>query len=483
MSMEATLTTPDWITTPTHLPDDLRGFRIHMVGIGGSGMSGLAALLLRRGACVTGTAPTPSRIVAELMKRGARIGTEQCPDAVPPDAQLVVASAAISPMHPELTTAAALGVPTLKYAQLLGELMSYYDGIAVSGTHGKSTTTAWVAYILHRAGLAPNFVVGAVSPQLGGGSGAGGGRHFVAEACEYDRSFLNLRPQCAAILNVDEDHLDCYANLDAIKQAFAAFVSQIRPDGLLIYSGDDAATCEVAATALVPTESYGLGPDAFWRATDVRIRDGCYTFTAQRGDATLGACTLGIPGRHNVYNALATLALAAHAGVPWPTIADGLQSYQGVGRRLELRAEAGGVRVVDDYAHHPAEIRATLAAARERYQPQRLWCVFQPHQHSRTRFLLQDFAASFAAADRIIVPDIFFVRDSAREREAVRSEELVALIVARGGQAVYLPDFDEIVAHLARAVTPGDLVLTMGAGSIWKVADDLVRRLGGHLPA
>lgn len=467
--------------TAHEVPTTLDRTHIHMIGVGGCGMSALAQLLLRRGTRVSGSDMRPSAELDRLTQSGARVTTHQRAEAVPGDAELVVASAAIPPDHPELLEAGRRGLPVLKYAQLLGALMSQYDGIAVSGTHGKSTTTAWLTFLLRQAGLDPSFVVGATVAQLGGGSGVGAGPHFIAEACEYDRSFLNLRPRRAAILNIEEDHLDCYPDLAAIRAAFAAFAANVPPDGLVVLNGDDAGCARLADNIAARVETFGTS-SADWQALDVVLANGRYTFTVAHRGESLGSVRPYLCGRHNVDNALVVAALAHHCGVAWDHIRAGLTEFRGVRRRLELRGTARGVQVLDDYAHHPTEIRATLLAVRERYNPRRLWCVFQPHQHSRTRFLLKDFARSFARADRVLVPDIYFVRDSERERDLVCAEDLVREIHERGGAAAYVPQFAEVANLLAAETQPGDVVLTMGAGNIWRVADDLVQRLGGHLP-
>jgi len=468
---------------PAALRRDLRDLHVHMVGIGGAGMSGLAAFLLRRGARVSGSDMQTSLDVLRLAEAGARIAVAESAAAVPPDAEYLVHSAAVPDDHPEVDEARRRGIPVLKYAQMLGALMSYCDGIAISGTHGKSTTTAWLTFVLRQAGLDPSFVVGASVAQLGGGSGAGGGPHFVAEACEYDRSFLNLRPRRAAILNVEEDHLDYYANLAAIEQAFGEFAARIPADGLLVTNAEDERCLRLANGVGARAETFGFADHANWYAEQLELVTGCYAFTARHDGQPLGRVTLAIPGIHNVANALAVMALAHDCGVAWDALRPALEDFHGARRRLELRGEVDGVRVLDDYAHHPTEIQVTLRAARERFNPRRLWCIFQPHQHSRTRFLLASFAESFSAADHVVVPDIYFVRDSAREREAVRAADLVTRMRARGVSTDYIPAFDDIVTRVAASVAPGDIVITMGAGNIWKVADELLRRLRGNLPS
>jgi UDP-N-acetylmuramate--alanine ligase len=462
---------------------DLRNLPVHLVGIGGSGMCGLAALLQRCGARVSGSDRCPSRTLTRLQQSGVRVSTEQQADTVPADAALMVVSAAIPPEHPELCEASRRGVRVLKYAEMLGLLMARHHGIAISGTHGKSTTTAWLAFALRQAGCDPSFIVGAECEQLGGGSGTGDGPHFVAEACEYDRSFLNLRPQAATILNIEEDHLDCYTDLAAITTAFKDFGRQVPPEGLIVLNGGDPRCRNLSEQFNARVETFGLNKSDTWRATELHDDRGYYSFAVHYRGEPLGRVRLGIPGRHNAFNALAVIGLARHCDVAWDAVQAALADFRGARRRLESRGEVGGIQIVDDYAHHPTEIRVTLQAARQRYRPTRLWCILQPHQHSRTRFLLADFARSFKLADRVVVPRIFFVRDSERERAAIRAHDLVERIRANGGDAVHIARFEDIVELLARELAPGDLVITMGAGDIWKVADELVRRLRADLQA
>ena len=285
------------------------------------------------------------------------------------------------------------------------------------------------------------------------------------------------------ILNIEEDHLDCYKDIHAICEAFAAFAGGVPADGVVVLNGQDARCQALAPTLAAEVQTFGAVPGFTWHAADITLEDGCYSFTAVHDSERVGRVHPGLAGVHNVYNALVVIAVAHNCGVPWEQVAQGLREFRGAHRRLELRGDVAGLRVLDDYAHHPTEIRATLRAARERFNPHRLWCIFQPHQHSRTRFLLSDFAQSFSHADRVVVPDIYFVRDSQRERELVSAEDLVAEIRNRGRDATYIPQFEAIVDLLAREAQPGDVVITMGAGNIWKVADELVQRLGGRLPA
>ncbi len=454
------------------------GRRIHLIGVGGSGMRALAKMLLERGATISGSDRLSGGAIERLRERGASIQIGQCAENLPDLCDLVVHSAAIHEQNPELLAARRRGIEVIKYSRMLGRLMAERVGIAVSGTHGKSTTTAMVAYTLHAAGADPSFVVGAIVPQLGGPSGVGGGRHFVAEACEYDRSFLDLSPRLAAILNIEEDHLDCYEDLDAILEAFRSFAALVPPEGVLIANGEDRKVVEATAAVSCEVETFGLSQTCTWRGSDLRSDRGRHAMTVLLKGREFCRLAVPLPGLHNVYNALAAVGLLHHAGVAGERIAELLGGFAGAYRRMTLKGRPGGITVLDDYAHHPTEIAATLRAIRDFYEPDRLLCVFQPHQHSRTRFLLKDFARSFALASEVIVPDIYFVRDSEREKDHISSEDLVAQIRLHGGAASYVETFERIVHYLQQRLRPGDLVVTMGAGNIWEVADEVVRRLG-----
>ncbi len=464
---------------PARADADVKATRkVHLIGVGGSGMRALAQMLIDRGVAVSGSESAPSAAVDRLTQAGAVIALGQRAENIPDDCDVVVYSAAIHEQNPELQSARQRGVEVLKYSQMLGRLMAERVGVAVSGTHGKSTTTAMVAYVLTQAGLEPSFVVGATVEQLGGPSGVGAGRHFVAEACEFDRSFLNLCPTYAAILNVEEDHLDCYRDLSDIVQAFRAFAARIPAEGLLVINGEDRNALQAADQASCEVESFGLTDACTWQGRDLRMVGGRYVTDIYCRGALFTRLHVPLPGLHNVYNSLAACALLHHAGVPAEQIATHLGSFAGTRRRMTLKGQAGGITVLDDYAHHPTEIQATLRAIRDFYQPRRLWCVFQPHQHSRTRFLLKDFARSFGQADEVLVPDIYFVRDSELEKDCVSSQDLVGQIRFNGGSALYLKTFGQIVEHLRANLAAGDLVVTMGAGTIWEVADDIVRWIG-----
>lgn len=457
------------------------GQKIHFIGAGGCGMCGLAEFVLREGGDVSGSDMKASAATERLVALGAAIHVGHRAENVPSGADMVVFSAAVKPENPEFAEAARRGIPTLKYAQFLGRLMDLRLGIAVAGTHGKSTTTALVSYILQRADLDPSFVIGADVPQLGGGgSHVGGGPHLVVEACEYDRSFLNYAAHAGVVLNIEDDHLDYYRDLAEIRQAFGEFASHISADGLLVINGADLGAREVVARATCRVETFGIGGRWDWHAENLEADHGRFSFDVYRRGVFFTSARLALAGRHHVLNALASMALCHWAGAPTDAIVEALATFQGVSRRMENLGEAANVTVVDDYAHHPTEIQATLKAARERYNPQRLWVVFQPHQHSRTRFLLKDFARALTTADKIIVPDIYFVRDSENERQAVRSQDLVDEIQALGADAVYLKDFDSIRRYLVESLGPGDVLMTMGAGDVWRLAAPVLADLGGR---
>jgi UDP-N-acetylmuramate--alanine ligase len=345
-----------------------------------------------------------------------------------------------------------------------------------------------------------NFIVGAEVSQLGSSSGVGDSQYFIAEACEYDRSFLNLRPKIACILNIEEDHLDYYKDEDEIVGAFTEFALGVKPDGVLIANGRDPNVAKIIMDSrsplargqvypcgsrggndsLVRCETFGLDANCNFHAQHLALHDGLYAFDVYHNGELLGPTSISLPGRHNVANALAVVAMAVNVGVPYQEVLQLLPSFTGVDRRLMLKGQIRRVTVLDDYAHHPTEIKASLEAIRQRYQPKQIWCIFQPHQYSRTRFLLDDFAESFKLADVIIVPEIYFVRDSQQTKKEVNAQMLVDRMRANGTDAIFIDDFGAICDYLQANVAAGDLVITMGAGDIWKVADEYIHRLRGN---
>ncbi len=450
------------------------GQHVHFIGIGGCGMSGLASILLDAGAIITGSEPKPNPQTFNLTGRGAKITRDQIGELLSPETDLVVRTAAVPDSNREFKAAKAYSIPSIKYAELLGQVMAERFGVAVAGTHGKSTTTAMISYALHECGADPSFVVGGTVPQLGGGSRSGSSDLFVAEACEFDRSFHHLRPKVALITNIEEDHLDCYSGIDEILESFRTFVNLVPEDGLVLALGHDKNVSAAIKGARARIETVSIQPGSTWTTRPTGIENGCHTGEVLRRGEAVAKLKLALPGEHNLQNATMAVAACAACGISPSDAARALSWFIGVDRRMTPIGIYNGATVVDDYGHHPTEIRATLSALRERYNPSRLICVFQPHQHSRTRFLLDDFAASFAAADETILPDIYFVRDSEAERHSVSSNDLVDRIVANGHNARHIADFAGIVEHLRQIAQPNDLIVTMGAGNVWEIGRDLV---------
>jgi UDP-N-acetylmuramate--alanine ligase len=457
-------------------PSRFAGRRVHFIGIGGSGMSGLARMLLDAGAIVTGSDPNPGPPTFELAKRGAKISRNQVGEFLDANIDLVVRTAAIPETNTEYIAAKAFGLRQVKYAELLGQVMQERFGVAVAGTHGKSTTSAMISYALLQCGADPSFVIGGTVPQLGnGGSRSGAGKAFVAEACEYDHSFHNLFPKVAVITNIEEDHLDCYSGIEEIVASFRTFARLIPADGLIIANGLDARVGQAIGGLGTRVEFVALEREATWSTRITGNENGCYAGHVLRENHHVATLKLSVAGTHNLFNATAAVAACAACGVDPAKAAEAIGSFTGVHRRMtEMGRTSSGALVVDDYGHHPTEIRTTLKALRERYHPKRLFCVFQPHQHSRTRFLLDDFATSFCSADETIVPDIYFVRDSEAERSRVHAADLVARVKNNGQNAIHLPEFPAIIAHLRKEAGEGDLVVTMGAGNVWEIGRDLV---------
>ncbi len=457
----------------------LAGKRFHFIGAGGVGMSGLALMLLKNEAVVAGSDQSPSEAVSTLQRAGADITIGHDADNLDPHTDAVVISAAISDDNPELQLARRRGCKIIKYAEMLGELMDYYDGVAVSGTHGKSTTSGWLVHCLKAMGIDASFIIGAVINQLGASFGVADGEYFVAEACEYDRSFLNLKPRIACILNIEQDHLDYYRDEAEIVEAFTEFALGTKPGGLVVANGRDANVADVLRR-LSPglnCVTFGLEKSCNFYADNVLLTDGLYRFDVYHDGRLLGPAEIALPGEHNIMNALAVVAMAVGMGLDGGQVVGRLPGFAGMDRRLMLKGSFGRVTVLDDYAHHPTEIRASLLAIRQRYQPKRLWCIFQPHQYSRTRFLLDDFAESFKLADITIVPEIYFVRDSQTARKEINARILVDRLRANATEALFIDGFGPICDYLKANATAGDLVVTMGAGDVWKVADEYIQWL------
>lgn len=466
-----------------------RGKRVHLIGIGGIGMSGIAKLLLTQGCRVTGCDASRSDITEGLVNVGIPVAVGHSPRHVSGQADIVVISAAIRDTNPELREARRRGIPVVKYAEVVGWLTKEHAGIAVSGSHGKTTTTSMIAYALSCAGRNPSVLVGGMVPQLGGnsrpghlGSRDGQGRNgkgglFVVEACEYDRSFLNLTPQAAAITNIDRDHLDYYSGLDELVETFGSFVNRVSPHGIVVVNGDDPNACRAASKCAASLETFGQGEDCTWRIGQWRRERGRTRFRVSYEGRDVGELELLVPGLYNIRNAMVCLAVCRFFGVSLETVSRALARFEGVRRRFDHLGDAAGVMVLDDYGHHPTEVRVTLDTARQEFPSRRLWCVFQPHQCSRTRLLLREFAESFQSADRVIVPDIYSVRDSAADRVSVHAKDLVHALRKNGVDAEYRSPLEKIVRRLLADVRSGDLVMTMGAGPVDHVARRLLKEL------
>jgi UDP-N-acetylmuramate--alanine ligase len=474
------------------------GKHIHFVGIGGCGVSGLARLLRSQGATASGSDATPTDVTRQLQDSGIAVSHEQDAGRLPEACDLVVASAAIPGDHPEMVAAHARGIPVLTYAEALGRAQAERTGISIAGTHGKSTTAAMLCHVLIEGGLDPSFIVGASCGVIGGGSRTGADRVpgagplagaaglLVAEACEFNRSFHHHRPRLALINNVEEDHLDVYGSIDNVIRAFGDFarlVPAASEGGRLLIAHDGAHRREITGGLACRVETFGFSPGAHYQVVaDAAVRrvgilsDGIW----------LASWTNAMPGEHNALNAAAAAILARYTGMDWEDIGASLERFTGIDRRMQRLGErpvdGGSVVVYDDYGHHPTEVETTLRALRVAERPERVICVFQPHQHSRTRFLLEQFAQSFSSADVVIVPQIYFVRDSEIEKHRVSARDLVDRLRERGVTAMHVYPFDAIVEHLDVLCHPGDLLVIMGAGPVWQVAHAFLHGERGRSP-
>jgi UDP-N-acetylmuramate--alanine ligase len=454
--------------------------RYHFIGIGGVGTSALAAVLMKEKAIISGSDMQDSALTQRLSESGAKVSVGHSADNLPEKLDGVIISAAVKDDNPELQAARQRKIMVYKYAQMLGLVLDRYKGIAIAGTHGKSTTTGWLVFVLKQLGIEPNFVVGADIMQLGSSSGIGSSDIFVAEACEYDRSFLNLHPQIGAILNIEPDHLDYYSGIDEIVQAFANFAGNIATDGVLVAGTQDANVAKIIADTAGKKEvlTFGIAEGPTISARNIKYSPDFTQFDCCWHDKVLGTAKIKLAGEHNVRNALAVLACTQALGLEAKQVINSLGGFDGMDRRVMKKAEINGVIVFDDYAHHPTEIKASLKAVRQRYGDKKIFCVFQPHQYSRTRFLLKDFAESFKLADMTIVPDIYFVRDTEKEKNEVNSQMLVNEIKQKGSRALFIDSFEKICDFLKMNVKSGDIIITMGAGNVWKVADEYIQWLG-----
>jgi UDP-N-acetylmuramate--alanine ligase len=455
--------------------------QIHFVGIGGSGMSGIAEVLLNLGYQVSGSDQKRSAVTDRLAKLGARVYEGHAAANVA-EAQVVVTSTAVKADNPEVMQARRQGLPVIPRAEMLAELMRLKYGVAVAGSHGKTTTTSMVAIVLDKGGLDPTVVVGGRVGTLGSGARLGKGEFMVAEADESDRSFLKLSPTVAIVTNIDREHLDTYKDLADVQEAFLNFVNKVPFYGAAVLCLDDPAVQDILPRVERRVVTYGVSRQAEVSARDVVLGPMGSTYTACSGDGVLGTIELPVPGHHNVLNSLAAVAVGLDLGVPFAAVKEGLASFTGVDRRFQLRGEAGGITVIDDYGHHPTEIRATLETLRGRAGTRRTVVLFQPHRYTRTQHLWDDFCRAFHLADLVVLVDIYPAGEE--PIEGITSEALADAIARKGHrQVVYGGNMRAAVEHLLAEVREGDVVLTLGAGSVWTAGDELLRRRAEADPA
>jgi len=448
--------------------------RVHFVGIGGSGMSGIAEVLLNLGYRVAGSDLTESETTQRLQRLGAEVFIGHRPENLK-DADVVVVSSAVRADNPEVVSAHERIIPVIPRAEMLAELMRMKYGVAVAGTHGKTTTTSMIATVLTHGGLDPTAVIGGKLNIFKSNAKLGQGEFLVAEADESDGSFLRLSPTIAVVTNIDPEHLDHYRDLEEIKNAFLEFVNKVPFYGLAVLCLD-----QENVQALIPQlrkryVTYGLSSQANFRAADVTFRGLTTTFRAFANNKELGPISIQMPGLHNVYNALATLATASELDLDFQAVQEALASFSGVQRRFQIKGEWGGVMVVDDYGHHPTEIKATLSAAKEGWG-RRTVVVFQPHRYTRTRHLFKDFLTSFNQADVLFLTEIYPAGEDPIPEVTIQG--LCEGIKGHGHKDVTLiEDKSQIVERLLPRLRPGDMVVTLGAGDVWKVGEVLIQRL------
>jgi UDP-N-acetylmuramate--alanine ligase len=448
-----------------------RARSIHFVGIGGIGMSGIAELLLNLGHRVSGSDLKESDITRRLQGLGGRICVGHAAENLAADVDVVVVSSAVRRTNPEWVEARRRNVPVIPRAEMLAELMRLKEGIAIAGSHGKTTTTSMVATVLSKAGLDPTVVVGGKLNALGSNAFLGKGEAIVVEADESDGSFLRLSPTIAVVTNIDPEHLDHYGTFDALKNAFAEFVNKVPFYGLAVLCLDHPSVQSLLPKLEKRAVTYGMSLQAEYRADNITLNGFATEFDAYRRGEKLGRVTLNMVGRHNVQNALAAIAVADEIGIPFAQTAAALAEFSGVQRRFTVRGEERGVMVVDDYGHHPAEVKATLRGAREGFH-RRLVVAFQPHRYTRTRDLMDDFARCFNDADVVFITDIY-----AAGEEPIPGIDAAALqdaVRACGHRQVQYVSRKEIARTLLDTAKEGDLVLTLGAGDITQVSTEVL---------
>lgn len=451
--------------------------KLHFVGIGGIGMSGIAEILIDQGFSITGSDRAASDNTERLESLGARVFIGHAAANLEADVDAVVYSSAIRPEeNPETAEALQRKIPVIRRAEMLAEVMRLKYGIGIAGTHGKTTTTSMVSLVLMEGGVDPTVIVGGRLHGLAGSNARmGKGDFIVVEADEYDRSFLSITPTIAVLTTLETDHLDCYRDLEDIKGAFIQFAAKVPFYGFVVLCLDEPALQEIMPRIKKKIITYGLNGQADLQAVDIVHRENRTRFTVLRGGVELGVVELQIPGKHNVQNALAAITVGLELGVPFAQVKTGIEKFTGVFRRWEVKAEVGGITVVDDYAHHPTEIKATLAGVKAGWR-RRVICVFQPHLYSRTRDFYEDFGRSFFNADILVVTDVYPAREEPIQGV---SGELITHAAREFGhkQVHYVPDKKEVPAFLMRMKQQGDIIITMGAGDIWRFGEQFIAAL------
>jgi UDP-N-acetylmuramate--alanine ligase len=451
--------------------------QVHFIGIGGAGMSGIARVLQDMGGYqITGSDLAPSEALVRLEDLGARIRFGHGPENIG-DADVVVYSSAIKPTNPELVEARNRGIRTITRGEMLAALFNDRKGVAVAGTHGKTTTTSMISVICQEGGLDPTVLIGGELGDIGGNAKLGSGDILVAESDESDGSFLKLNPFLAVVTNVEPDHLEYWGNLDRIIEGFSAFIGQVRPGGKAIVCQDDPGVRAAIRNSTIPLITYGLNPGADCTANDIKNLGPGSRFSVIQKGSRLGELELRVPGIHNVSNALAAVAAGLELGVHFEAIAGALARFHGAQRRFQTLGKERGIWVVDDYGHHPTEARATLRAARASSSG-RVICLFQPHRFTRTKFLAEEFGGAFQDADEVLLAEVY---SAGEEPIPGVSAQLIADAIRRaeGREIRVIPDREAMVRETLNLARPGDLILTMGAGDIYKTGLALVQRLGG----
>ncbi len=449
---------------------------VHFVGIGGSGMSGIAEVLLNLGYTVSGSDLKSTPVTDRLASLGVKVFEGHAAEHAS-GAHVVVTSTAVRPQNPEVAEARRRGVPVIPRAEMLAELMRLKYGVAVAGSHGKTTTTSMVALVLDRGGLDPTVVVGGRLGVLGSGARLGKGEFLVAEADESDRSFLKLTPTLAVVTNIDREHLDAYRDLADIQEAFLGFVNKVPFYGGAVLCLDDPPVQDILPRVERRVVTYGLSHQASVSARDLELTPTGSHYTATLDGQPLGPVTLAVPGVYNVANSLAAVAVGLDLEVPFDAVRSGLESFTGVDRRFQVRGEAGGVLVIDDYGHHPTEVRLTLEALRRRAGERRTVVLFQPHRFTRTQALWDDFGKAFHQADVLLLTDIYPASED--PIPGITAEALARAVAERGHrQVTWVGDLKSATERLAAEAREGDVVLTLGAGSVWTAGEELLRRRG-----